>query len=137
MSPHVKSVGRRSATRWRPATVGGAVAGAIDLSSGAPGTTITGSLGPVMVIDLRGADPASWVAGVSSTDFTATGVPAIPATRATYTPSAPSNYGSGVLLPDGAGPLGSTARAACTYANSIGVNPAKWTPAVAVAHSVA
>ena len=59
------------------------------LSPGAPGTTISGALGTVTVVDDRAALAATWTAAASCTDFTNTTIPAaasIPAGDATYGP---------------------------------------------------
>jgi hypothetical protein len=44
-----------------------------DLGTGDPGTTISGQLGPVTVVDSRALLTAAWAATVSSTDFTTGG----------------------------------------------------------------
>ncbi|GAA3954119.1 hypothetical protein GCM10023085_40790 [Actinomadura viridis] len=104
-----------------------------DLGDGAPGTTITGQLGTVTVSDLRGANPAAWRATVSSTDFTATGVPSIPASAVTYTPGTATTVGDGTFTPGAPGPLSSTPRDAYTHSAGTGSNSAAWNPTLAVA----
>jgi hypothetical protein len=110
------------------------------LGTGAPGTTITNTLGNVTVDDLRGANPAAWVATVSSTDFTATAaptipaVPVIPASAVTYTPGTEvSHSGDGTFVAGAAGTLSSTAQTAYTHAAGTGSNQLIWNPTLAVA----
>ena len=61
----------------------------VDLGSGAPGTTISGTLGTVTVTDDRALLAAAWTATASATDWTTGGgTPAetIPATDVGYDP---------------------------------------------------
>ncbi len=63
--------------------------GIVDLGGGViGGSDVSGLLGPVTVTDTRALDPATWVATVSSTDFTngTNSADTIPARYATYTP---------------------------------------------------
>jgi hypothetical protein len=103
-----------------------------DLGSGNAGNTITGNLGTVTVSDLRGANPAAWTATVSSTDFTAAGVPAIPAANITYTPNTATTTGDGTFTAGTAGPLATTPRNAYVHAGGTGSNSAAWNPTLAV-----
>ncbi|QSI46656.1 hypothetical protein [Thermobispora bispora] len=103
------------------------------IGAGEPGTTISGSLGTITVTDSRGANPAEWTVTVSSTDFTAAGVPAIPASAATYTAGAPTSAeGDGVFSPGAPGPLGTTPMVAFTHTGGTGGNSASWEPALSV-----
>ncbi|MFB9833026.1 hypothetical protein [Actinoallomurus acaciae] len=104
-----------------------------DLGSGTPSTTISGSLGNVTVSDLRGANPAPWTASVTSTDFTATGVTAIPASAVTYTPGTATTVGDGTFTAGTAGALGTTPLTAYTHTGGTGSNSATWDPTLAVA----
>jgi hypothetical protein len=60
-----------------------------DLGSGAPGTTISGALGPVTVTDDRALLSASWTATAAASDWTtgaATAAETIPASDVGYDP---------------------------------------------------
>ena len=107
------------------------------LGAGAPGTTITSTLGNVTVDDQRGADPAAWVATVTSTDFTdltSPGVPAIPAGDVTYTPNAAvSHTGDGTFTAGAAGRLSSNPRNAYSHVAGTGSNQLVWNPTLTVA----
>jgi hypothetical protein len=87
----------------------------------------------VTVDDQRGANPAAWTATVSSTDFTAAGVPAIPASAVTYTPGAEvSHTGDGTFTAATAGTLSSTPRDAYVHADGTGNNQLVWNPTFTV-----
>jgi hypothetical protein len=104
------------------------------LGTGAPATTVTFTLGNVTVDDLRGANPAAWTATVSSTDFTATGVPSIPAGAVTYTPNAEvSHVGNGTFTAGTAGTLSSSTRTAYVHTGGTGSNQLIWNPTLTVA----
>lgn len=105
-----------------------------DLGTGAPGTTISDTLGNVTVDDLRGDNPATWAATVSSTDFTSPGVPDIPASAVTYTPNAQvSHVGDGVFTAGTVGTLSATPRPAYSHTAGTGSNQLVWNPTLAVA----
>jgi hypothetical protein len=104
------------------------------IGTGAPGTTITGQLGTVTVIDTRGADPASWSASVTSTDFTTGGGGAghvVLATSVDYA-SGPSTAttGDGTFTPSGAAAAlnNTTPLVAFTHTGGTGNNSAAWNP---------
>jgi hypothetical protein len=98
-----------------------APAGPVSIGQGAPGTTFGGQIGTVTVNDLRGANPASWIASVAATPFTATGtgIAAIPASNMLYTPEAGTTTGNGTITPGATGPMTST-RVAYTYTGGTG-----------------
>ncbi|GAA2903770.1 hypothetical protein GCM10010517_69790 [Streptosporangium fragile] len=111
-----------------------AVPTAVDLGSGDPSTTIADSLGTVTVTDARGANPSAWTATVSSTDFTASGVPAIPASAVTYTPgAATATSGDGNFTPGTPAALSSTPITAFTHSAGTGSNTCSWNPTLSVA----
>jgi hypothetical protein len=112
--------------------LGVTVPGTASLGSGNAGGTISGSLGTVAINDLRGANPAAWTATVSSTNFTAAGVPAIPAGNVTYDPGTATTSGDGTFTPGTIGPLSTTARTAYLHAAGTGSNSASWTPTLTV-----
>lgn len=105
-----------------------------DLGSGAPGTTITGNLGPVTVTDDRALLAASWVTTAVSTAWTTgAGTPAetIPATDVGYDPGAITT--TGTITATGT-PLTTLATAApvVTGTEGVGNNTASWNPAISV-----
>jgi hypothetical protein len=107
---------------------------AANLGSGAPGTTISGLLGPVTVTDSRALLAASWTANASSTDFTTGGRTAnetIPATDVTYTPGVPFVTGS-ITATSTPITLSGAAQPVVT-ATGVGNNTATWNPTLAVA----
>jgi hypothetical protein len=105
-----------------------------DLGTGAPGTTISNTLGNVTVDDLRGDNPSAWVATVSSTDFASAGVPDIPASAVTYTPGTEvSHAGDGTFTAGTIGPLSAGGRTAYIHAAGTGSNQLVWNPTLAVA----
>lgn len=104
------------------------------LGSGAPNTNVTGQLGSITVNDLRGVNPAPWTASVASTDFTATGVTAVPASAVTYAPgAATATTGDGTFTPGADGTLSSTPRTAFSHTGGTGGNSATWNPTLTVA----
>ncbi|MCW2885754.1 MAG: hypothetical protein QOE54_4866 [Streptosporangiaceae bacterium] len=104
------------------------------LGTGSPGTTITSTLGNVTVDDLRSPGLADWTATVSSTAFTASGVPAIPASVVTYTPGAEvSHSGDGTFTAATAGTLSSGGRNAYTHTGGNGSNHLIWNPTLSIA----
>ena len=69
----------------------------VDLGSGAPGTTISGALGPVTLTDDRALLSASWTVEASASDFTTGGgTPAetIPAIDVSYDPGSITTTGT-------------------------------------------
>jgi hypothetical protein len=105
-----------------------------NLGSGVSGSTITSTLGDVTVDDQRGATPAAWTATVSSTDFTAAGVPDIPASAVTYTPGAPVDQtGDGTFTAGAVGTLSTTPRDAYIHTGGAGINQLIWNPTLTVA----
>jgi hypothetical protein len=111
------------------------------LGSGAAGTTISGQLGPVTVLDQRAALNASWVATVISTDFTTgggTSPETIPNINVTYwSGPATATAGSGVFTPGqqtaGDAVIINVPRTAFTHTGGTGANFATWNPTVSVA----
>jgi hypothetical protein len=104
-----------------------APASPVSIGQGAPGTTFGQQIGTVTVDDLRGANPASWIASVSSTAYTATGVPAIPASAMMYTPEAGTTTGNGTITPGATGPM-TNLRVAFTYSGGTGSSTTSWAP---------
>lgn len=106
-----------------------------DLGSGAPGTTINGSLGPVTVTDDRALLSASWTATAAASDFTTGGgTPAetIPATDAGYDPGSITTTGT-ITATGTPITLSGTATPAVAGTDGVGDNTATWNPALAVA----
>ncbi len=106
-----------------------------DLGSGAPGTTISGPLGAVVVTDDRALLAAAWTATASSTAFTTGGgTPSetIPASAATYTPGTPFTTGTITVTPTTV-TLSGGAQTVVAGTAGVGDNTATWNPAVAVA----
>jgi len=113
----------------------------VDLGSGAPGTTISGTAGPVTVTDDRALLSATWAATASATDWTTgTGTPAetIPVTDVSYTPGTITTTGTitatGTDLGAGAGPgdLTGAPQQVVTGSAGVGDNSATWSPTLAV-----
>lgn len=107
----------------------------VNLGSGAPGTTISGSLGTVTVTDDRALLSASWTATASSTDFTTgggTGNETIPASDVTYTPGSITTTGT-ITANGSAVTLSSAAQTAVSATAGVGNNTASWDPTLAVA----
>jgi hypothetical protein len=114
------------------------------LGSGAPGTTISGTLAgasdpPVdtEVTDDRALLVASWTVSVSETDFTtggATPAETIPATDATYTAGAFTTTGTiTVVATPPTLPLSNTSTPDILGTLGVGDNTATWNPTIAVA----
>lgn len=105
-----------------------------NLGSGAPGTTISGVLGAVVVTDDRALLSATWTAVASSTAFTtgaATANETIPAADVTYTPGTPFVTGSATAVPATI-TLSATPQPVVTL-TGVGNNSATWSPTLAVA----
>ncbi len=108
-----------------------------DLGPGAPGTTISGALGTVTVVDDRAALAATWTATASSTDFTNTTIPAaasIPAGDATYGPGTIASTGTITAAADPDTPitLSGTAQPVVDATAGVGDNTGTWDPTIAV-----
>jgi hypothetical protein len=112
------------------------------LGSALPGTTLSGTLGPVQVVDQRGAPDASWTASVVSTHFeTGGGSPSerILASNVLYW-SGPGSAqsGNGTFTPgqpnaSDAEPLDTVNPiVAFTHTGGTGVNSVTWSPTLIV-----
>jgi len=112
------------------------VPAAADLGSTNPSSnaqTVTGSLGPVAVSDLR-AGVLGWVATAGSTDFTGPaggGGPTIPAATMTYTPGTTAVVGHATVTPISLTAM-TTPSTVQTATAVIGVNTATWNPSIGV-----
>lgn len=106
-----------------------------DLGSGAPGTTISGALGPVVVTDDRALLSAAWSATASATDFTTgsgTAAETIPATDVSYAPGAITT--TGFVTATGTDiTLSGSAQIVVAGTGIVGDNTASWDPAISVA----
>jgi hypothetical protein len=106
-----------------------------NLGSGAPGTTISGPLGTVVVADNRALLSASWTATASSTSWvtgTGTGNETIPAAAGTYTPGPIQTTGT-ITATGHAITLSTSAQTVVTGSAGVGDNTASWNPTIAVA----
>jgi hypothetical protein len=106
-----------------------------NVGSGAPGTTITGAMGPTTVTDDRALLTASWTTTASSTDWTlGGGTPAetIPATDVGYNPGSITTTGT-ITATGTPITLSGTAAPVVTGTAGVGNNTATWNPALAVA----
>jgi hypothetical protein len=103
---------------------------AANLGGGAPGTTISGSLGSVAVTDNRALLAAAWTATASSTDWvtgTGTASETIPAGDVTYVPGGIST--TGVITATGTTIfLSGAATPVVTATAGVGDNTASWNP---------
>lgn len=107
----------------------------VDLGSGAPGTTISGALGPVTVTDDRALLSASWTATASSSGWTtggATGPETIPASDVGYDPGSITTTGT-ITATGTPITLSGTATPVVTGTDGVGDNTATWDPAISVA----
>lgn len=107
----------------------------VDLGSGAPGTTITGNLGAVSVIDNRALLSASWTATADASDWTTgAGTPpeTIPATDVGYDPGSITTTGT-ITATGTPITLSGTATPVVTGTSGVGDNTGSWNPAVSVA----
>ena len=105
-----------------------------DLGTGAPGTTITGTAGPVVVTDDRAADDSGWAVTASASDWTTgtgTTPETIPATDVTYDPGSITTTGT-VSTTGTPITLANTPATVVTATGIFGDNTATWTPALAV-----
>jgi hypothetical protein len=114
---------------------------AANLGSGAPGTAITGTVGPVSVTDGRALLAAAWTATASASAWTTgTGTPAetIPVSDVSYTVGPITTTGTitatGTDLGAGAGPgdLTGAPQQVVTGSAGVGDNSATWSPTLAV-----
>ncbi len=107
-----------------------------NLGSGALGSTVSGALGSVQVIDNRGSSSASWTVSVSSTTLTGAGK-TIPLANLRYW-SGPSTAttGTGTFTPgqntSGAAQDLTTSRTCFTLGGGNGINQATWNPTLMV-----
>lgn len=105
-----------------------------DLGTGAPGSTITSSLGAVTVTDDRALLGAAWAVTASSSNFTTggtSGPETIPVGDATYTPGTPVVTGSATAIPTDI-TLSATPQIIVALTGN-GNNIATWNPTIAVA----
>lgn len=100
------------------------------LGSGAPGTTISGAIGPVTVTDDRALLSASWTATAAETVFS-NGAQSIPATDASYTPGSITTTGTITATPTDV-TLTNSPQTVVTGSAGVGNNTATWNPTVAV-----
>jgi hypothetical protein len=106
-----------------------------NLGSGAPGTTITGQVGPVTVTDDRALLTASWTTTASSTAWTTgggTGNESIPASDVGYNPGSITTTGT-ITATGTPITLSGAAAPVVTGTAGVGNNTATWNPALAVA----
>lgn len=103
----------------------------VALGSGAPGTTISGALGPVTVTDNRALASASWTVTAAETDFTS-GASTIPATDAGYDPGSITTTGT-ITATGTPVTLTNSAQTVVTGSAGVGDNTATWNPTVSVA----
>jgi hypothetical protein len=106
-----------------------------DLGTGAPGTTISGSLGPVTVTDDRALLSASWTTTASSSDWTtgtATPAETITATDVGYDPCSITTTGT-ITATGTPVTLSGTAAPVVTGTSGVGDNTATWNPVISVA----
>lgn len=101
-----------------------------DLGSGAPGTDISGPIGPCTVTDDRALLSASWTVTAAETDF-ANGISTIPATDADYTVGTVTTTGTITVTPTNI-TLSNTAQTVLTGSDGVGDNTASWDPTIAV-----
>ena len=116
--------------------------GTANLGSGAPGTNISGSLGPVTVTDSRASADASWTSNVTTTVFqTGGGTPPetiLPSEVDYWSGPATATTGTGTFTPGqatlaAAQPLSSvTPLIAFTHLGGTGNNTATWSPRLVV-----
>ena len=106
-----------------------------NLGSGAPGSTISGALGPVTVTDNRALLSASWSASASSTAWTTGGgTPSetIPATDGGYVPGSITTTGT-ITATGTSITLSGAATPVVTGTAGVGNNTATWNPTISVA----
>jgi hypothetical protein len=111
----------------------------VALGSGAPGQTVSGSVGAVTVSDSRQIEPGQWVASVVATDFVRTGTPSRTIGRANVTywsgpvteRTGTGDFTSGQLTVGDAQSIDVT-RTAFTHSQGAGVTSVTWNPVVSV-----
>lgn len=97
------------------------------------GSTISGPLGQVQVLDARSAAAGSgWVVSVISTAFTPPSGPAIAASAVSYTAGSITKVGTATYTANNPGNL-TAAGAAVTATGITGDNSATWNPTITVA----
>jgi hypothetical protein len=105
-----------------------------DLGSGAPGSTISGSLGAVTVFDNRALLAASWIVTAAASGWitgTGTGPETIAATDVQYDPGSIST--TGVINATGTPiTLAGSAATVVTGTSGVGNNTATWNPTLSV-----
>jgi hypothetical protein len=107
----------------------------VNLGSGAPGTTISGALGTVVVTDDRALLSASWTVTASSSDWTTGGgTPSetIPATDVGYDPGSITTTGT-ITATGTPITLANATAPVVTGTAGVGDNTASWDPDVSVA----
>jgi len=98
-----------------------------------PGGTISGALGPVLVLDARNAAAGSgWVASVISTALTPSSGPTIGAARVGYTVGSITKVGTATYAANDPATLDGVLPAV-TASGITGDNSAAWTPMINVA----
>ena len=108
---------------------------AVNLGSGAPGTTISKALGAVTVTDARALLSANWAATASSTDWTTgAGTPneTIPASDVGYNPGSITTTGT-ITATGTPITLSGTPAPVVTGTAGVGDNTATWNPIISVA----
>jgi hypothetical protein len=112
-----------------------------DLGAGAPGTSVTGQLGPVTVVDGRALLTAGWTGSVTTSAFTTGGAsPAetVPAGAVSYwSGQATATTGNGTFTPAQAteadADVIATEADAMVLSDGVGDNSATWNPTLIVA----
>ncbi|MEV0457276.1 hypothetical protein [Catellatospora methionotrophica] len=114
---------------------------ASNLGTGSEGTTISGQMGPVVVLDLRALLTPAWTASVVSTAFTTGGAgpgESIPAANVKYwSGPATITLGTGTFTPGqinaAAAQVINVPRTAFSHTGGTGSNSATWNPTLVVA----
>jgi hypothetical protein len=107
---------------------------AVNLGGGAPGSTISGALGPVTVTDNRALLSATWTASAAATNWTTgTGTPAetIPPGDVNYDPNTVTTTGT-VTTSEAPITLSTAAQTVVTATAGVGDNTATWNPTLTV-----
>jgi hypothetical protein len=112
------------------------VPGTANLGSGALGSTVSGALGSVQVIDNRGSATAAWTATVSATTFTSGGRTVPLANLQYWSGASTATTGTGTFTAGqanvGAAQVLSTSRTAFTLTSGNGADTATWNPTLVV-----
>ncbi|WP_433253350.1 hypothetical protein ACQPYK_09805 [Streptosporangium sp. CA-135522] len=115
--------------------------GPVNIGSGAPGTQISGPLGPVTVSDQRAALNATWVASViaAPAGFTTGGGTApetVPTSAVLYWSGTATTTGTGTFVPGqidaAAAQTLTVTRTAYSKTTGSGNNSATWTPTIVI-----